>query len=197
MTGSADLLSRDLPWIVGADAPEMPLKVATGEGSATVIHIADVENHLGAGGFGSGVDGIGVIDDKAGSLCLAKPDLVGLDCVFAVLGAIRRRAEHNHSIAEGELSMHDSGVIRAEIDGLFFETEGADEPVDSAERVAVTDRRDDSGAAGFSWGHHGFKNVRRWREMSWKNRRESVAHLELEADESRGMWLAQRRSVVE
>ncbi len=50
---------------------------------------------------------------------------------------------------KGELGVHDGGVVGAEVDGLFFEAEGLDEPVDGGEGVAVAKARDDGGAAGF------------------------------------------------
>ena len=56
------------PGIVGADAPEVAFRVAAGEGAASVGHVGDVEDDVGLGGFGYGVDGIGVVDDKAGPL---------------------------------------------------------------------------------------------------------------------------------
>ena len=38
----------------------MSFEIAAGETAPAVVHIANVENHLGPGGFGGGVDGIGV-----------------------------------------------------------------------------------------------------------------------------------------
>lgn len=75
--------------------------------------------------------------------------------------------------------MHDRGVVGAEVDGLLFETEGADEPVDGGERIAVAEAGDDGGAAGFGLvahrvGHsvgHGVKGATGVRVVSWKNRR--------------------------
>ena len=46
--------------------------------------------------------------------------------------------------------MHDDFVVGAEEDGLFFEAEGADEPVDGGEGVAVAKAGDDGGAAGWA-----------------------------------------------
>jgi hypothetical protein len=137
------------PRVVGADAPEVAFEVAAGEGAAAVVHVADVEDHLGAGGFGGGVDGVGVVDDEVDAFGFAKADFVGLDHEFAVFAAIIDGTEHDHAVAEGELGVHDGGVVGAEVDGLFFEAEGSDEPVDRGERVAVAKAGDDGGAAGF------------------------------------------------
>ena len=41
------------------------------------------------------------------------------------------------------------GVVGAEVDGVFLEAEGANEPVDGGQGVAVAETGDDSGAAGF------------------------------------------------
>ena len=95
--------------------------------------------------------------------------------VFAVFGAIRRRAEHDHSIAESELSMQDSSVIGAKIDGLLFKAKSSDEPVDGGKGVAVADCRDDSGASGYGWGGHGVKMCHGAQGASWKNRRDLVS----------------------
>lgn len=67
-----------VPWIVGADAPEMAFEVAAGEGAAAVVHVADVEDHRSSGSLGGGVDGVGVGDDEVDALGLAEADLVGL-----------------------------------------------------------------------------------------------------------------------
>ncbi len=57
-------------------------------------------------------------------------DLIGLDHEFAGFAAVVYGAEHDHAAAEGELGVHDSLVVGAEVDGLFFEAKGGDEPVD-------------------------------------------------------------------
>jgi hypothetical protein len=43
--------------------------VAAGEGAAAVLHIEDVEDHLGSGG--GGVDLVGVVDDEVDAFGLA------------------------------------------------------------------------------------------------------------------------------
>ena len=108
------------PRVVGADAPEVAFEVAAGEGAAAVVHVADVEDHLGTGGFGGGVDGVGVVDDEVDALGFAEADLVGLDHELAGLAAIVDGAEHDHAVAEGELGVHDCGVVGAEVDGLLL-----------------------------------------------------------------------------
>jgi PadR family transcriptional regulator PadR len=149
------------PGVVGADVPEVAFEVAAGEGAATVVHVADVEDHLGGGGFGGGVDGVGVVDDEVDAFGLAETDLVRLNhepAVFATAGALfGNGAEHDHAVAEGELRVQDGGVVGAEVDGLFFEAEGADEPVDGGEGVAVAKAGDDGGTAGFGLVGHGFR----------------------------------------
>lgn len=86
--GAAIFRSGGRPRVVGADAPEVAFEVAAGEGAAAVVHVADVEDHLGTGGFGGGVDGVGVVDDEVDALGLAEADLVGLDHELAGLAAI-------------------------------------------------------------------------------------------------------------
>jgi hypothetical protein len=143
------------PWVEGADAPEVAFEVAAGEGAAAVVHVADGEDHLGVGGFGGGVDGVDVVHDEVGALGLAEADLVGLDHVVADLAAVVDGADHDHAVAEGELGVHDGGAIGAEEDGLLFEAEGGDQPVDGGEGVAVSEAWDDGGAAGFGLVAHG------------------------------------------
>lgn len=126
----------------------MVFEIAAGEGAATVVHVADVEDHLGSGGLGGGVDGVGVVDDEVGAFGLAEADLVWLGHELAEVAAIVDGAEHNHAVAEGELGVGD-GVVGAEMDGVFFEAEGADEPIDGCEGVAVAEAGNDGGAAGF------------------------------------------------
>jgi hypothetical protein len=159
------------PRVVCTDAPEVAFEVATGEGAASVVHVADVEDHLGAGGFGGGVDCVGVVDDKVDAFGLAEADFVGLDHELAVVRAVVDGAEHDHAVAEGELGVHDGGVVGAEVDGLLFEAEGSDEPVDGGEGIAVAKAGDDGGTAGFGLGGHGSKSVTPFRVASWRKRR--------------------------
>ena len=77
-------------------------------------------------------------------------DLVGLDHEFAGGGAVVDGTEHNHAVAEGELGVGD-GIVWAHVDGLLLEAEGAGEPVDGGEGVAVTEGRND----GFGLVFHG------------------------------------------
>jgi hypothetical protein len=160
------------PGVVGADAPEVAFEVAAGEGAAAVVHVADVEDHLSAGCFSGSVDCVGVAYDEVDALGLAEADLVGLGHELAELAAVVDRAEHDHAVAEGELGVHDGGVVGAEVDGLLFEAEGADEPVDGGERVAVAKAGDDGGAAGFGLSGHGSKIVTGAGWVSWKYRGE-------------------------
>jgi hypothetical protein len=145
------------PRVVGADAPDVAFEVAAGESAATVVHIADVEDHFGTGGFGSVVDGIGVVDDEVCAFGLAAADLVGLDHELAGLAAVVDGAQHDHAIAEGELGVLDGFVVGGDEYCLFFEAEGAAEPVDGGECVAVAKAGDDGGAAGFGLVAHGDK----------------------------------------
>ncbi len=124
---------------------------------------------VGAGGFGGGVDGVGVGDDEADAFGLAEADLVGLDHELAGFAAVVDGAEHDHAVAEGELGVHDGGVVGAEVDGLLFEAEGADEPVDGGEGVAVAEAGDDGGAAGFGLVCHGGKSAMGWGWCLGKN----------------------------
>ncbi len=89
------------PGVVGADAPEVAFEVAAGEGATAVVHVADVEDHLGSRSFGGGVDCVGVGDDEVAAFGFAEADLVGLDHESAVLAAIVDRAEHDHAVSEG------------------------------------------------------------------------------------------------
>ena len=137
------------PGVVCSDAPEVAFKVAAGEGAAAVVHIANIEDHLGSGGLGGGVDLVGVVDDEVDAFGLAQADLVGLDHEFAEFATVIDGTEHDHSVAEGKLGMHHGFVVRAEEDSLLFEAEGADQPIDSGEGVAVAQAGDDGGAASF------------------------------------------------
>ena len=103
------------------------------------------------------MDRVGVAHDEVDAFSLAEADLVGLDHEFAVFASLVGGAEHDHAVAEGELGVHDGGVVGAEVDGLLFEAEGADEPVDGGERVAVAKAGDDGGAAGFGLVVHGVR----------------------------------------
>jgi hypothetical protein len=142
--------------------------VAAGEGAAAVVHVSDVDDHLGSGGLCGGVDGVGIRDHEIGALGFAEADLVGLDHEFAGFAAVVDRAEHDHAAAECELGVHDGLVVGAEVDRLFFEAEGGDEPVDSGESVAVAKAGDDCGV-GLSV--HGWKDAMGRVDWSWKNRR--------------------------
>jgi hypothetical protein len=127
-------------------------KVAAAEVAATVVHVTNVDHHLGSGGLCRGVDGVGIGHDEVGALSFAQADLVGLDHVFTGFAAVVDGAEHDHAAAKGELGVHDGFVVRAEVDGLFFESEGGDEPFDCGECVAVAEARDDGGVG---WSFHG------------------------------------------
>jgi hypothetical protein len=144
-----------LPWIVGADVPDVAFEVAAGEGAAAVVHVLDVEEHGGSGGLCGGVDGVGVGDDEIGALRLAAVDFVGLGHEFAGGGAVVDGAEHDHTVAEGELGVGD-GVAGTHVDGLLLEAEGAGEPVDGGEGVAIAEPRDEGGGAGFGLVAHGW-----------------------------------------
>ena len=131
-----------LPGIVSTDAPDVAFEVAAGEGSTAVVHVPDVEQHGGPGGLCGGVDGVGVADYEVGALGFAVTYLVGLDGELAVLAAVIDGAEHDHAGTEGELGVGD-GIFGAHIDGLLLEAEGADEPVDGCEGVAVAEGGND------------------------------------------------------
>src|SRR5271154_7512393 len=131
--GAAIFRSGGSPGVVGTDAPEVAFEVAAGEGAATVVHVADVEGHGGAGGPGGGVDGVGVADDEVDTLGLAEAYLVGLNHELTGFAAVIDGTEHHHSVSEGELGVHDGFVVGAEVDGLLLEAEGGDEPVDGGE----------------------------------------------------------------
>ena len=134
-----------LPRVVGADVPEVAFEVAAGEGAAAVVHVAMSSDDGRAGGFGGGVDGIGVGDDEVEAFGLAQIDLVGLNDVLAVFAAVIDGAEHDHAVAEGELGVGDGVVVGSDVDGIFLEAEGADEPVDGGEGIAVAEAGDEGG----------------------------------------------------
>ena len=90
---------------------------------------------------------------------LRRPIFVGLGHEFAEFAGVVDGAEHDHAVAEGEFGVHDGLVVGAEEDGLFFEAEGAGEPVDGGERVAVAEAGDDGGGAGFGLVGHGEKGA--------------------------------------
>ena len=62
------------------------------------------------------------------------------------------------------------GVVGAHVDGLLLETEGAGEPVDGGEGVAVAKAWDDGGAAGFGLVCHSGKSGMGTLWRSWRNR---------------------------
>ena len=148
-----------MPGVVGSDVPEVAFEVAAGEGPSAVVHVADVEDHLGTGGFGCGVDGVGVVDDQVDALGLAEADLVGLDHELAVFTAVVDGAEHDHAVAKGELGVGDC-VVGAHVDGVLGEAEGSNEPIYGREGVAVAEPRDDGGGAGFRLVAHAEKDAR-------------------------------------
>ena len=143
-----------MPGVVGSDVPEVAFEVAACEGSSAVVHVADVEDHLCSGCFSGGVDGVGVVDDKVETVGFAHANLVGLDRELAVFAAVVDGAKHDHAIAEGELGMPD-GVIGTHVDGVLGEAEGADEPVDGGESIAIAEAGDYGGGAGFRLIAHG------------------------------------------
>ncbi len=49
----------------------MTFDVAAGEGATTVVHVSDVDDHLGSGGLCGGVDGVGVGNHEIGALGFA------------------------------------------------------------------------------------------------------------------------------
>ena len=134
-----------VPGIVGADVPEIAFGVAAGEGTATVGLVGDVEDDGGAGGFGGGVDGVGVVDDEAGGFGLAEADLVGMDHEFAVgVGVVALRgdgAEHDHAVAEDELSVHHAGPL-THVNSVFFESQRLTEPFDCPQAIVIAHARD-------------------------------------------------------
>ena len=73
------------PGIVSTDAPEVTFEVAAGEAPAAVVHVVDVEDHLGPCGLCGRVDGVGIGDDEVRALGLAMADLVGLGDELAVV----------------------------------------------------------------------------------------------------------------
>jgi hypothetical protein len=60
---------RRLPWIIGADVPEVALGIATRENSAAVVFILDVDDDLCPGGLGAPIDHVGVRHDNVRTLC--------------------------------------------------------------------------------------------------------------------------------
>ncbi len=123
----------------------MALEVAAGEAAAAVVHVADVEDHLGPGGFGGGIGGVGVGDDEIDAFGFAVADLVGLHHELAVFGAVVDGAEHDHASAVGELSVG-NGVVLAHVNGVFLEAEGAAQPVDGGDGVAIAETGNECGA---------------------------------------------------
>src|SRR4051812_19511039 len=114
----------------------MTFKIAAGKGTTAVIHVANVEDDLGAFFFRRRVDLVGVGNDEVDAFRLAESDLVGLDSELSILASVVHGAKHDHASTKGELRMSDD-VVFAHVDGVLFETEGADEPVDCSESVAV------------------------------------------------------------
>jgi hypothetical protein len=119
-------------------------EIAAGEGAAPIIHVPDVEYDLGSGGFGGGVDGIGVSYDDIDPARLTEAYLVGLDQKWGEFPAASDRAEHDHAAsAERELGMG-YGIVWTRVDGLFFKAEDANQPLDGGMGVTVAEAGDES-----------------------------------------------------
>jgi hypothetical protein len=159
------------PGIVGADAPDVSFEVAAGEAAATVVHVADVEDHLGPCGLCGGIDGVGVWDYEVGALGFAEANFVRLDHELAGFAAVVDGADHDHSVFERELCVLDGLVVGGDVDGLLSEAECGDEPVDGGEGIAVAKAGDDGGVGGVELSVHGWECATKVMEWSWKNRR--------------------------
>ena len=128
----APLLLR--PRIVGAEIPQMPLRITARVEAAPVILIGNLHGDLGPGGVRPRVMRIGIVHDHVGALGPGPAHLLRrLDPLAKFVGA--RRAEHNHAVAKGELGVRD-GPVLAGYDKVLFESEGLAQPIDRSGRIA-------------------------------------------------------------
>src|SRR5882724_4596113 len=102
------MLAASYPRIVGAEVPDVALRVAAGIAPAAIVLVLDLEEDLGAGFLGAGVVQVGVGDDDIGALradtALRRPDQ-------ATERVVARRAKHDHAVAEDELGMGYGAVL--------------------------------------------------------------------------------------
>ena len=63
-----DLFRELFPRIVGSDVPDVTLRIAARKTFASVALVFQIEHYLGAGGFGSRINGIAIRNDEIGTL---------------------------------------------------------------------------------------------------------------------------------
>ncbi|KAG0923443.1 hypothetical protein G6F32_014273 [Rhizopus arrhizus] len=132
------------PRVVAAEPPQVAFRVGAGVAAAAIVLVGDVDHAACPGGLGAGVMRIGIGDDHARALGLAATDLIRHGGVLRPRTLVAGRTEHDHAVAEGQLRMEHGLAIG--VDGLGVEAEGALQPVDGSQRVAVAQARNDGGA---------------------------------------------------
>src|SRR4030095_7366067 len=124
------------PRIVGAEVPDMTFGIAACVAPAAEVIVLQVHYDLGPRGLGSGAVGIRIADPKIATLCLGAPDFIWLLHVFVERG-VAKLCEHEHGVAEGQLSvMHHS--IFAGGDRMLLEPESGAQPIASRANIAIT-----------------------------------------------------------
>src|SRR5690606_30536547 len=98
------------PGIVRAEVPDVAFGIAAGVAAAAIVFGLDVHDDLRASRLGTGIVGVGVVNDEIGGLRLGATDLVRLLHQPAEL-AVADGAQHDHAVAEAKLGMCDRTVL--------------------------------------------------------------------------------------
>jgi hypothetical protein len=123
--------------------PDVPFGIAAGEGLAAIVFALEFYNHLCPGSLRFGVHGVSIGDDEVGCLCLRTANFIRLFHDACRRRSVVDRADHDHAVAERELSVHDD-IAGASVDRLFLEPEGSAQPIDHLYGVSVAETRDHS-----------------------------------------------------
>ena len=127
-----------LPGIVCTEVPDMTFGIAACVAAPAKVIVLYVQNDLGAGGLGPSVVCIRIADQKIAALCLGAADLIRLLHVFAERG-VANRGEHEHRVAEGQLSvMHHPSFAGG--DEVLLEPESGAQPIARRSNIAIPHR---------------------------------------------------------
>ena len=118
----------------------MAFGVLQAEFAASVGGILEGADDRGSGGYGAGMDRIGVGDHDVDAAGFDAAEL-GRGFEAAAILVVFLRAEHDHAASEGEFGVADGSVF-AFIDGMALEADDLAEPVDGGGRVAVAQAGD-------------------------------------------------------
>src|SRR5262249_31777404 len=94
------------PGIISANIPEVALGVATAKAPPAIVLVFDLDDDLGPSSNSAVIDRIGVGDDQVRTLRgPAKRGRSGLRLAEPI---VAQRTQHNHSVAERQLGVHDA-----------------------------------------------------------------------------------------